>query len=139
MKNIKKLQKRCIYGRKIKHCIPSLQKGEIGIVCLENSFITFDQISCFRLFLRRGLKKKGSVIIRCNLSIPITKKSSGVRMGKGKGDVSHFQGFLSKNECFIELSGVSRLFGYMLIKKLSYKIPFKIGLLDSDGFVFFFD
>jgi large subunit ribosomal protein L16 len=79
------------------------------------------------------LRKKGKVHTRCVLNIPRTKKSTGVRMGKGKGDLDYFIGFVSKNDCFMEIKGVSKLFCIKLHEKLSGKLPFKVRVMGRDG------
>jgi large subunit ribosomal protein L16 len=134
---MRRVQKRCIFKRKIQHSEFLLQKGDVGIFSLESYRVTKRQLECCRLLLRRELKKKGSVLLRLGVSIPITNKSTGVRMGKGKGDVDFHVGFLNKNDLFIEIKGVSYLLGLKLLKKISYKLPFRVGLYTKGGNTYF--
>ena len=64
--------------------------GAYGMVALEGAHITAKQIEASRRILTRQLKKVGRVWIRIFPHIPVTSKPVEVRMGKGKGAVSHF-------------------------------------------------
>nr|YP_010049283.1 60S ribosomal protein L16 [Pleurostomum flabellatum]QPL15623.1 60S ribosomal protein L16 [Pleurostomum flabellatum] len=130
MKSDLRFQKRCIYRLNIRHSNFFLEKGDFGICSADNTLITPYNINCCRMLLKRELKKKGRVHVRCNFNIPKTIKSTGVRMGKGKGDIDHYLGHLSKNDCFLEIKGVSKLLGLKLFRKISYKLPFRIKILD---------
>lgn len=130
-----RLQKRCFFKKKIQNSDFFIQRGDVGIFSLDPHRITRKQLECCRLLLRRELKKKGNIYIRCDLNIPLTNKSTGVRMGKGKGDIDTYVGFLSRYDCFIEIKGVSYLLGLKLLKKVSYKLPFRIGMITKQGTV----
>lgn len=134
---IKKFQKRCRFKNKISHKNYHLLKGNIGFVSFDNFSIYKNQVECCRLLLKRELKKKGVVFIRCNYFIPVTRKSTGVRMGKGKGDIDFYKSFICKNQCFIELKGVSFMFGVRLLRKISYKLPYNLGLLTDKGRIYY--
>lgn len=58
--------------------------GEFAIQAIESGKITFKQIEACRRTLRRGLKKKGQLWIRCFTNVPVTQKPIASRMGKVK-------------------------------------------------------
>jgi len=63
--------------------------GQFALQSLNPSKLTFKQIESCRVTLRRGLKKYGFIFLRIFTGIPVTKKPSASRMGKGKGNLSH--------------------------------------------------
>jgi len=60
-----------------------------AIIATQPSFITASQLEAITLKLKRILKRKGKIIHRVFPHQSVTKKPQEVRMGKGKGNVSH--------------------------------------------------
>lgn len=87
-----KKQHRGTYFNKIKSNINlnQLKFGNIGLKSLSFSRISSKQLLTLRQLIRKILKKKGKLKINAFSSTPVTKKSVGVRMGKGKGNVDHW-------------------------------------------------
>lgn len=126
-----RLQKKCIYKYKINSSSKLLLSGDYGFFSLENHILTKEQIECCRVIIRRELKKKGFLLIRCNFLLPITDKPTGVRMGKGKGPIDRYVEFINIFDCLFELKGLSFLLAMKLLNKISYKLPFKVCLMDQ--------
>src|ERR1700729_3615547 len=63
------------YSKKVQLVLRSLQNGKL----------IYNKIEACRKSIRRMLNKKGSIILRLFTNAPLTKKSIGSRMGKGKG------------------------------------------------------
>ena len=61
--------------------------GDYGIQVLEPGWITARQIEATRRAITRHMKRAGRVWIRIFPDVPVTKKPTEVRMGKGKGSV----------------------------------------------------
>lgn len=80
-----------------------LNYGMSGIQACESGVLTYKQIEACRRTLRRGLKKKGKIWIRVFPTFPITKKSIASRMGKGKGNVSHWIAPIRKGQVLFEI------------------------------------
>jgi large subunit ribosomal protein L16 len=59
------------------------------IISHENGFVTNFQIEGLRRFLRRSFKKRGQIFFRIFPYLPITKKQSEVRLGRGKGKMKY--------------------------------------------------
>jgi large subunit ribosomal protein L16 len=64
--------------------------GEFGLVANEPAILKGSQLGAAILALKRSLKKDGIPLLRVFTHTPVTKKPSEVRMGKGKGSVSHY-------------------------------------------------
>lgn len=127
-----RLHKKCIYKHKINSSSDLLLSGDYGFFALENSILTKEQIECCRVIIRRELRKKGFLLIRCNFLIPITSKALGVRMGKGKGPIDKYVEFINIFDCLFELKSISFLLAIKLLNKISYKLPFKVCLIDKN-------
>ena len=62
-----------------------LNFGEYGIKALQPDRIISSQIEAARVALTRYMKRTGKVWTRIFSNIPVSKKPTEVRMGKGKG------------------------------------------------------
>jgi large subunit ribosomal protein L16 len=131
-----RLHKKCVYKHKINPSSTLLLTGDYGFFALENSILTKEQIECCRVIIRRELRKKGFLLIRCNFLIPITSKATGVRMGKGKGAIDKYVEFINIFDCLFELREISFLLAIKLLNKISYKLPFKVCLIDKENNIY---
>lgn len=66
-----------------------LQFGDLGLKAAKSGMISARQIEAARQAIVRKLNRKGKLWIRVFPAMPITAKPTEVRMGKGKGAVSH--------------------------------------------------
>jgi ribosomal protein L16 len=62
-----------------------LNFGEFGLKAMEPERVTARQIEAARRALTRHMKRAGRVWIRVFPDVPVSKKPTEVRMGKGKG------------------------------------------------------
>ena len=101
-----------------------------GIIAYGFYFLNRNQIeSCRKIissFLKSIYKKKQKFRISVNFKTPITKKSLGARMGRGKGSISNHVYLLHKNNILFEFSDISNLVLKILLKKIKYKLPVKL-------------
>ena len=65
----------------------ALNFGSYGLKSLEPSRVTARQIEAARRAMTRHMKRAGRVWIRIFPDVPVSKKPTEVRMGKGKGSV----------------------------------------------------
>ena len=63
----------------------SLNFGQFGLKALEPERVTARQIEAARRAMTRHMKRAGRVWIRIFPDVPVSKKPTEVRMGKGKG------------------------------------------------------
>ena len=77
----------------------TLAFGSFGIKAMETVWITSRQIEAARVALTRHLGRESKVWIRIFPDKPITKKSPGTRMGKGKGN--NYQCHAKERKLFI--------------------------------------
>ena len=104
--------------------------GTVGLKAIESGIITFKQIEAARQAIVRKIKRKGKVWIKIFPDVPITAKSTGVRMGKGKGQVSHWGAKIKGGTVLFELCGVNPSIVEKALKTGSAKLPIKTKLFN---------
>jgi len=106
-----------------------LKFGTIGLKAIKSGTITSRQIEAARQAIVRKLNRKGKLWIRIFPAIPITRKPTEVRMGKGKGPISHWGVKVSAGKLLFEVCGVSTNFAINAFKTGSAKLPVKTKIL----------
>ena len=99
--------------------------GEFGIQALEPAWITDKQIEACRTTMVRELERNSKIWIRIFPDKPVTKLPAETRMGKGKGDVSHYVAVVKTGRILFEVSGVTRLQAQRIQHLVSHKLPVK--------------
>ena len=84
-----------------------LNFGAYGIKALEPERITARQIEAARRAITRHMKRAGRVWIRVFPDVPVSKKPTEVRMGKGKGSVDYWACRVKPGRIMFEIDGVS--------------------------------
>jgi large subunit ribosomal protein L16 len=107
-----------------------LNFGTIGLKALESGFISARQLESARQAIVRKIKKKGKLWIKIFPSLPITKKPAEVRMGKGKGNVSHWVAKIRGGSVLFEVCGINRKNAIKAFKTGSAKLPVKTQIFD---------
>jgi large subunit ribosomal protein L16 len=103
----------------------TLSFGEFGLKALENAWLTDRQIEAARVTLARHLKGGGKVWIRVFPDHPVTKKPAETRMGKGKGDPSHWVAVIKKGKVLFEMDGVPLELAKSSMRVAAFKIPMR--------------
>jgi large subunit ribosomal protein L16 len=99
--------------------------GEYGLKILENGWIKDIQIEAVRVTLARQLHKGGKLWIRIFPHKSITKKPAEVRMGKGKGDLSHWVSVVKRGTILFELGGLPEELARQCFRLAAHKIPMR--------------
>ena len=108
----------------------NLSFGTIGLKSLDSGLISARQIEAARQAISRKIKKKGKLWIKIFPNIPITKKPTEVRMGKGKGNVSHWSAKIKGGTVIFELCGVNKKTAFKAFKTGSSKLPIRTQMFD---------
>jgi large subunit ribosomal protein L16 len=103
----------------------TLSFGEFGLKALENAWLTDRQIEAARVTLTRHLKGGGKIWIRVFPDHPVTKKPAETRMGKGKGDPSHWVAVVKKGKILFEMDGIPLEIARDCMRIAAHKIPFR--------------
>ena len=107
----------------------SLKFGTIGLKVIESGFISSRNIEAARQAINRKLKRKGKLWIRIFPHSPITSKSTGTRMGKGKGSVSHYSAKVGGGTLVFELCGVTFSSAKAAFQTGGAKLPLKTKII----------
>ena len=83
-----------------------LNFGSFGLKAIEPERITARQIEAARRAMTRHMKRQGRVWIRIFPDVPVSKKPTEVRMGKGKGSVDYWAAKVKPGRVMFEIDGV---------------------------------
>lgn len=107
--------------------------GEYGLKALENGYIRANHIEACRIVVARKMKGAGKLWINVFPHKPISKKPAETRMGKGKGDLSHWVAIAKRGKVIFELSGVPEDFAKVVFRLVSFKLPIKTKFITREG------
>jgi large subunit ribosomal protein L16 len=99
--------------------------GEFGIVAMEPSWITSNQIEAARIAMTRYIKRGGKVWIKIFPDKPITEKPAGTRMGSGKGTPERWVAVVKPGRVMFEIAGVSEEVAREALRLAVHKLPIK--------------
>jgi large subunit ribosomal protein L16 len=119
----KKFQKGKI--SKINHKSTKLRFGNIGLKANQSGRLTSKQLESARQAIVRKIKRKGKIWINVFPNIPITKKPTEVRMGKGKGNVDYWAAKIKIGTVLFEIAGVNLNNAKTAFKTGKAKLPIK--------------
>jgi large subunit ribosomal protein L16 len=119
----RKAHKGRIHGRASRG--ESLNYGAYGLKAMEPERIISKQIEASRVSLTRFMKRTGKVWLRIFPNIPVSKKPTEVRMGKGKGSPEYWVCRVKPGRIIFEIDGVSESVAREALYKASTKLPIK--------------
>jgi large subunit ribosomal protein L16 len=99
--------------------------GTYGLKAQEPERVTARQIEAARRALTRHMKRQGKVWIRIFPDVPVTKKPTEVRMGKGKGGVEFWAARVHPGRIMFELDGVPEDVAREALRLAAAKLPIK--------------
>ena len=106
--------------------------GEYGLVALEPSWITSNQIEAARIAMTRHIKRGGKVWINVYPDRPLTKKPAETRMGSGKGSPEWWVANVKPGRVLFELSGVGEDVAREALRLASHKLPIKTKIVKRE-------
>ncbi len=113
--------------------------GEYGLVALEPTWITSNQIEAARVAINRRIKRGGKVWIKIFPHKPVTQKPAETRMGAGKGSPEYWVAVVKPGRVMFELSGVDEELAREAMRLAAMKLPIKCKfvtrqeMLEKDG------
>ena len=102
-----------------------LNYGTYGLKAIEPERIISKQIEAARVALTRFMKRTGKVWLRIFPNIPVSKKPTEVRMGKGKGAPEFWIFRVKPGRIIFEVDGIDEATARMALYKASTKLPIK--------------
>lgn len=128
----KKLQKGSL-ANKIRNVltIKNLKTNSIKLIATEYGNVKSNQLQAFRALVKKLVKKKGFFKIYIFPHFCVTKKPLSIRMGKGKGNISHWITKISYGSviCEVFVKKVLRNKIIKMIKKAQMRLPIKTRII----------
>jgi large subunit ribosomal protein L16 len=106
-----------------------LNFGNFGLKATEPDRITARQIEAARRALTRHMKRQGRVWIRIFPDVPVSKKPTEVRMGKGKGSVEFWAAKVKPGRVMFEIDGVPADVAQAALRLAAIKLPIMCGFV----------
>jgi large subunit ribosomal protein L16 len=102
-----------------------LNFGSFGLKALEPERVTARQIEAARRAITRHMKRSGRVWIRVFPDVPVSKKPTEVRMGKGKGTPEFWVARVKPGRIMFEIDGVNEVTAREALRLAAAKLPIK--------------
>lgn len=99
--------------------------GSYGLKATTPHRVTSNQIEAARKVLSRATGKGGKLWIRIFPDRPVTEKAAGLKMGKGKGDPTHFVFEVRPGRVMFEIDGVTDAVARDAMRRAGSKLPVK--------------
>ena len=103
----------------------TLNFGSYGLKAITAERVTARQIEAARRAITRHMKRAGRVWIRIFPDVPVSKKPTEVRMGKGKGSPEYWACRVKPGRILFEVDGVTEEIAREALYKASAKLPIK--------------
>ncbi len=107
--------------------------GEYGLKALDNGFIPARQIEASRVVVARKLRGTGKLWINAFPSKSITSKPAETRMGKGKGDLSHWVAVVRRGKVVFEIGGIPQDFAKQILRLVAFKLSIRTKFITRES------
>tara|TARA_B100001996_G_scaffold330578_1_gene278839 strand:- start:3487 stop:3909 length:423 start_codon:yes stop_codon:yes gene_type:complete len=111
----------------------TLNFGSYGLKALTAERVTSRQIEAARRAITRHMKRAGKVWIRIFPDVPVSKKPTEVRMGKGKGTPEFWAAKVKPGRIMFEIDGVSPEIAHAALNLGSSKLPVQTKIIIRPG------
>ena len=99
--------------------------GQYALKATEPERVTARQIEAARRAITREMKRQGRVWIRVFPDVPVSKKPTEVRMGKGKGTPEFWAARVKPGRIMFEIDGVSEQLAREALGLGAAKLPIR--------------
>jgi large subunit ribosomal protein L16 len=106
-----------------------LKFGSIGLKSLDFGRLNSKQIESVRQAVNKVIKKSGRTIIHAFPDSPVSKKPAEVRMGKGKGAVSHWVFKIRPGFLLCEVESSSSVLAIKALENAQTRLPMKTKII----------
>ena len=106
--------------------------GEYGIMAMEPSWITSNQIEAARVAMTRYIRRGGQVWVDIFPHKPVTKKPAETRMGSGKGSPEYWVAVVKPGRIMFEIAGVAEEVAREALRLAAHKLPVKCKIVSRE-------
>jgi len=110
-----------------------LNFGGFGLKATAPGRITARQIEAARRAMTRHIKRQGKVWIRIFPDVPVSKKPTEVRMGKGKGSPEFWACKVKPGRIMFEMDGVDEGLARVALELAAAKLPISTRIVVRPG------
>ena len=121
----KKIHRKVYINKLVQFRSNYLKKNSCGLKIVTNGILTSTMIEEARNFIMKRIKKVGTLRVNIFSHFPITKKSNGIRMGKGVGDIDQWVSPVRSGLILFELTNIPFNTAKKILTSVSYKLPVK--------------
>ena len=111
----------------------TLNFGSYGLKAITAERVTSRQIEAARRAITRHMKRAGKVWIRIFPDVPVSKKPTEVRMGKGKGTPEYWAAKVKPGRIMFEIDGVPSDIAHTALNLGSSKLPLQTKIITRPG------
>ncbi len=108
--------------------------GDYGLQSLEHGKLTAKQIESARVVARRTIGSVPKLFVRIFPHMTLTSRPADTRMGKGKGEVTHWIAVVKPGTVLFEVSGVEENVAREACRKQAHKLPVKTRFVKKRAF-----
>ena len=106
--------------------------GEYGLVAMDPSWVTSQQIEAARIALTRYTRRGGQVWIKIFPDKPVTEKPAETRMGSGKGSPEYWVAVVKPGRVLFEVAGIEESVAREALRLASNKLPVKCKIVKRE-------
>ena len=124
----KRVKRRRVFRGRMKgaaHGGNTITYGEYGLVALEPSWVTSNQIEAARVAMTRYIKRGGKVWTKIFPDKPVTEKPAETRMGSGKGSPEYWVAVVKPGRVMFEIAEVDEATAREALRLAMHKLPLK--------------
>ena len=99
--------------------------GDYGLVAMDPSWVTSQQIEAARIALTRYTRRGGQVWIKIFPDKPVTEKPAETRMGSGKGSPEYWVAVVKPGRVLFEVGGIDEAIAREALRLASTKLPMR--------------
>jgi len=103
----------------------------LKLISISHGRITDKQIVAITAVINKAIKKIGFLKLNVFPYHPVTKKSLGIRMGKGKGSINHYVYNMSIGTTICWIKSDFVLKAYKALKLAQSRLPIKTKILNT--------
>lgn len=129
-KNHKKFKKGKL--KRLEFKANNLKFGTLGLKAAQSGIIKSLHLLAAKQAIMKKIKKKGKVWVNIFTNLSITSKPIGVRMGKGKGSISHWATQVNCGNVLFEICSSNYNISFSALKIAGSKLPIKTTIIYSD-------
>lgn len=111
----------------------ALNFGSFGLKAITTGRVNARQIEACRRAITRHMKRSGRMWIRIFPDVPVSKKPTEVRMGKGKGTPEYWMCRVAAGRIMFEVEGVPHALAVEAFARGAAKLPVRTKVVARPG------